>query len=65
MNRAALAIAGIEYPDLYAGRYVALLDYHAAAIADRTSDLSDGERFVEAAIGGGQPPATGSLPAPV
>ena len=49
LDRAALEIARIAYPDVDAGRYVAELDRHAAAIADRVHDLSDGERFIRAA----------------
>jgi regulator of sirC expression with transglutaminase-like and TPR domain len=49
LDRAALEIARIGYPDLDAARYLAELDRHAAAIADRVHDLSDGERFVKTA----------------
>jgi regulator of sirC expression with transglutaminase-like and TPR domain len=49
LDRAALEIARIEYPDLDPNRYIAELDRHAAAIADRAHDLDDGERFVETA----------------
>ncbi len=49
LDRAALEIARLEYPDLDAGRYVAVLDRYAIDIADRTEDLSDGPRFIESA----------------
>lgn len=49
LDRAALEIARIEYPDLDPVPYIRQLDDYASAIADRTHDLSDGERFVETA----------------
>jgi regulator of sirC expression with transglutaminase-like and TPR domain len=49
IDRAALEIARIEYPDLDTGECIAQLDMHALAIADRAQDLSDGRSFVEAA----------------
>ena len=49
LDRAALELARIEYPDLDAGFYVAELDDHAAAIAERAEDLSDGASFVRTA----------------
>ena len=49
LDRAALEIARIEYPDLDAAECIAELDRHAWAIAERAGDLSDGARFVEAA----------------
>jgi regulator of sirC expression with transglutaminase-like and TPR domain len=49
LDRAALEIARLEYPDLDAGAFVATLDRYAAEIADRVEDLSDGARFVETA----------------
>jgi regulator of sirC expression with transglutaminase-like and TPR domain len=49
LDRAALEIARLEYPDLDAAAYIRLLDDYASAIADRARDLSDGERFVETA----------------
>jgi regulator of sirC expression with transglutaminase-like and TPR domain len=49
LDRAALEIARLEYPDLDAGHAIAALDHYANAIADRAHDLSDGERFVETA----------------
>jgi len=47
LDRAALEIARVEFPHLDAGRYIAELDRHAAIVAERAGDLSDGERFVE------------------
>lgn len=49
LDRAALEIARVEYPDLDASGCIAELDRHAWAIAERAGDLSDGARFVEAA----------------
>ena len=49
LDRAALEIARIEYPDVDADGCIAELDRHAWAIAERAGDLSDGARFVEAA----------------
>ncbi len=49
LDRAALEIARIEYPDLDAGPFIARLDDYAAAIAERAEDLSDGESFVKTA----------------
>jgi regulator of sirC expression with transglutaminase-like and TPR domain len=49
LDRAALEIARIEYPDLDADLWITELDRHALAIADRARDLSDGQSFVEAA----------------
>src|ERR1700680_2325658 len=49
LDRAALEIARIAYPGLDAGPYIAELDRHAAGIADRAHDLSDGERFIRTA----------------
>lgn len=49
LDRAALQIARIEYPDLDAAAAIAELDRHAFAIAERAGDLSDGRRFVEVA----------------
>src|SRR5579884_4377711 len=48
LDRAALQIARLEYPDLNAGPYLAQLDDFAAAIAERADDLSDGEKFIRA-----------------
>jgi regulator of sirC expression with transglutaminase-like and TPR domain len=47
LDRAALALARIEYPELDAAETVAQLDRHALAIAERAEDLSDGRCFVE------------------
>lgn len=49
LDRAALDLARIEYPDLNAARYISDLDTHALRIAERARDLSDGQCFVEAA----------------
>jgi regulator of sirC expression with transglutaminase-like and TPR domain len=49
LDCAALEIARIGYPDVDTARYVTELDRHAAAIADRVRDLSDGERFIRTA----------------
>lgn len=49
LERAALEIARIEYPDLDAASVVRRLDHLAFAIAERTHDLSDGRSFVAAA----------------
>ena len=49
LDRAALEIARIEYPDLDADACINELDRHALAIAERARDLSDGRSFVEAA----------------
>ncbi len=48
LDRAALEIARIEYPDLDAGRYIGQLDEFAAVIAERAEDLNDGEKFIHA-----------------
>jgi regulator of sirC expression with transglutaminase-like and TPR domain len=48
LDRAALAIARVEYPDLDAVPYLEQLDDFAAAIAERTGDLNDGEKFIHA-----------------
>lgn len=49
LDRVALEIARIEYPDLDANAAIAQLDHHAFAVAERARDLSDGQSFVEAA----------------
>ncbi|MDP9053619.1 MAG: transglutaminase-like domain-containing protein [Acidobacteriota bacterium] len=49
LDRAALEIARIEYPDVDADACITELDHHALAIAERARDLSDGRSFVEAA----------------
>ncbi len=48
LDRAALEIARVEYPDLDADACINDLDHHALAIAERARDLSDGRSFVEA-----------------
>lgn len=49
LERAALEIARIEFPDLDDRCVIAQLDHHAFAIAERARDLSDGRSFVAAA----------------
>lgn len=49
LDRAALEIARIEYPELDAGVWIEQLDHHALAIAERARDLSDGKSFVQTA----------------
>jgi regulator of sirC expression with transglutaminase-like and TPR domain len=49
LDRAALEIARVEYPDLDPGVYISQLDDYALAIADRAHDLSDGMSFIRAA----------------
>jgi len=49
LDRAALELARVEYPELDAERAIGELDRHALAIADRAEDLSDGQCFVETA----------------
>ncbi|HXJ38185.1 MAG TPA: transglutaminase family protein, partial [Bryobacteraceae bacterium] len=49
LDRAALELARIEYPELDTNHYLGLLDRHAFEIANRARDLSDGESFVETA----------------
>ena len=49
LDRVALEIAGIEYPNLNPEPYIAQLDEFAFAIANRAHELSDAEEFIEAA----------------
>ncbi len=49
LDRAALELARLEYPELNAGETIAALDRYAAEIADRAEDLSDGANFVATA----------------
>lgn len=49
LDAAALELAGIEYPDLNPGASIAELDRIAFTIAEKATDLSDGECFVETA----------------
>jgi regulator of sirC expression with transglutaminase-like and TPR domain len=49
LDRAALEIARLEYPDVDVLSCLLELDRIAWAIAERAGDLSDGPRFVEAA----------------
>lgn len=47
LDEASLLLARIEYPDLDAAAYTSMLDDMAAAVADRATDLSDGQNFIE------------------
>jgi regulator of sirC expression with transglutaminase-like and TPR domain len=49
LDRVALEIARIEYPDLVSAPHILELDRLAWTIAERAGDLSDGPRFVETA----------------
>jgi regulator of sirC expression with transglutaminase-like and TPR domain len=49
LDRAALQVAAIEYPDVDVGRDLAILDAHADAIRGLVADGADGEAFVRAA----------------
>ena len=49
LDRAALELARIQYPELDPSPWIAELDRHALEIADRARDLSDGQRFIETA----------------
>jgi regulator of sirC expression with transglutaminase-like and TPR domain len=49
LDRAALEIARIEYPELDADACINELDRYALEIADRARDLSDGRNFIETA----------------
>ena len=49
LDRAALEIARIEFPQLDADDAIARIDRHAWAIAERARDLSDGCSFIETA----------------
>ncbi|MEO8128485.1 MAG: transglutaminase-like domain-containing protein [Bryobacteraceae bacterium] len=46
LDVAALQLATIEYPDLEAAPYIALLDSHAAELGERVDDATGGEDFV-------------------
>ena len=48
LDHAALEVGRLEQPDLDVVHYIRALDHHAAMIADRALDLSDGPCFVEA-----------------
>jgi regulator of sirC expression with transglutaminase-like and TPR domain len=49
LDRAALALAAIEYPDLDAGSFLGILDSYAIELAGRLPDSCDGQQFVAAA----------------
>jgi regulator of sirC expression with transglutaminase-like and TPR domain len=49
LDRAALALAAIEYPDLDAGSFLAILDSYAIELAGRVPDGCGGAQFVAAA----------------
>ena len=49
LDRAALALATIEYPDLDVSSYLAILDSYAVELAGRLPDSCDGPQFVAAA----------------
>ena len=49
LDRAALALAAIEYPDVDAGSFLALLDSYAVELAERLPQPCDGPQFVAAA----------------
>jgi regulator of sirC expression with transglutaminase-like and TPR domain len=49
LDRAALALAAIEYPDLDIGSFVAILDSYAIELAGRLPDTCGGPQFIAAA----------------
>jgi regulator of sirC expression with transglutaminase-like and TPR domain len=49
LDRAALALAAIEYPDLDAGSFLGILDSYAIELAGRLPDSCEGRQFVAAA----------------
>ncbi len=49
LDRAALKLATIEFPDLDPAPYLRILDDYSSAIADRADNLDDGREFVRAA----------------
>jgi regulator of sirC expression with transglutaminase-like and TPR domain len=49
LDRAALELAAIEYPDLDAGSFLAILDSYAVELAGRLPDDCGGQQFVAAA----------------
>ena len=49
LDRAALELAAIEFPEIEADAFVELLDSHAAELRERLSDSSDGEAYVREA----------------
>jgi len=46
LDRAALELAAIEYPEVDADAFVQLLDSHAAELRERLGDASDGAAYV-------------------
>src|SRR5271154_3547412 len=48
LDRAALALARIEYPGLDIEPFIAILDSYAVELASRIGDCSDGLQYVEA-----------------
>ena len=46
LDRAALELARIEFPDLDPSPFLEILDSHAAELSDRLSDSSDGDEFI-------------------
>ena len=46
LDRAALELARIEYPDLDPGEWIARLDRCASDVAESAHDLSDGKDFI-------------------
>jgi len=49
LDRAALDLASIEYPDLEPGAFLAILDSYAVELAGRLPDNCDGRQFIAAA----------------
>jgi regulator of sirC expression with transglutaminase-like and TPR domain len=49
LDRAALELASIEFPELEADDFVSLLDSHAAELRERLTSAHDGEDFVRKA----------------
>jgi regulator of sirC expression with transglutaminase-like and TPR domain len=49
LDRAALELAAIEFPDIEADAFVALLDSHAAELRERLSGPPEGETYVREA----------------
>lgn len=49
LDRAALELAAIEYPDLDPGAFIAILDSYAVELAGRLPEICPGEQFVSAA----------------
>jgi regulator of sirC expression with transglutaminase-like and TPR domain len=49
LDRAALELAAIEYPDLDPGAFITILDSYAVELAGHLPDICTGEQFVSAA----------------